>query len=83
MLFNILHNENPQSILSEVRRILRPAGRLGIIHRNYDSSTPRGLPMAIRPRPEQCIEWAEQAGFLFERRCDLKPYHYGLVFQKK
>jgi SAM-dependent methyltransferase len=83
MLFNILHDEDPQSILTEVRRILRPAGRLGIIHWNYDSSTPRGPPMAIRPRPEQCREWAEQAGFQFERRCDLKPYHYGLVFRKK
>lgn len=32
MLFHILPGENPQSVLTEVRRILRPAGRLGIIH---------------------------------------------------
>lgn len=83
MLFNILHAENPLSILKEAERVLRPGGRLGIIHWNYDNSTPRGPPMSIRPRPDQCEEWAKQVGFRLIKLCDLKPFHYGLLFSKE
>lgn len=82
MLFNILHLENPKDLLSEAKRILKSGGRLAIIHWNYDPSTPRGPSMEIRPRPEQCIEWAEAMGFKFVSRHDLRPYHYGIVLTK-
>jgi hypothetical protein len=54
-----------------------------VIHWNYDPTTPRGPAMEIRPRPEQCIDWGRQAGFLFDKQCyyDLPPYHYGLLFR--
>lgn len=82
MLFNILHAEKPEALLKEAYRILKPVGKLAIIHWNYDPKTPRGPPMAIRPKPEQCIEWAMEVGFNFENKHNLKPYHYGLVFSK-
>lgn len=82
MLFNILHAEKPEELLKEAYRILKPEGKLGIIHWNYDPETPRGPPMTIRPKPEQCVKWATKVGFKFEHRHDLKPYHYGLVFSK-
>jgi len=82
MLFNILHIENPAGMLEESRRILRPGGSVGIIHWNYDPSTPRGPSMSIRPKPQDCIEWAEQAGFHSPQTYDLKPYHYGIVLKK-
>lgn len=82
MLFNILHLETPEVLLREANRVLRSGGKLGIIHWNYDSSTPRGPSMEIRPKPEDCIKWAEQAGFHSPKRCDLKPYHYGIVLTK-
>lgn len=82
MLFNILHAEKPERLLKEAYRILIPGGKLGVIHWNYDPETPRGPPMTIRPRPEECIKWASDMGFKFESRHDLKPYHYGLVFSK-
>ncbi len=53
MLFNILHAEKPEGLLKEAYRILIPEGKLGVIHWNYDSKTPQGPLMAIRPRPEQ------------------------------
>ena len=81
-LFNILHLEKPESLLKESYRILKVGGRVGIIHWNYDPTTPRGPPMDIRPRPEQCKHWAESVGFIFEKKLDLKPYHYGLVLRK-
>jgi ubiquinone/menaquinone biosynthesis C-methylase UbiE len=83
MLFNILHVRKPTNLLNEARRILKPSGKIGIIHWNFDSTTPNGPPMSIRPRPGQCRHWAESVGFIFEQQFDLKPYHYGLVLRKK
>jgi ubiquinone/menaquinone biosynthesis C-methylase UbiE len=82
MLFNILHAEEPEKLLREAYRILRKDGKLGIIHWNYDPTTPRGPSMEIRPKPEQCIEWAESVGFEFQQTYNLKPYHYGIMMQK-
>lgn len=82
MLFNILHAEKPEGLLKEAYRILMPEGKLGIIHWNYDPETPRGPPMNIRPKPEQCIKWASDLGFELESMHDLNPYHFVLVFSK-
>jgi ubiquinone/menaquinone biosynthesis C-methylase UbiE len=83
MVFNILHAENPLVLLREAHRVLRPGGKVGVIHWNYDATTPRGPDLSIRPRPEQCQEWTRQAGFeLATAFVDLQPYHYGLVGRK-
>jgi ubiquinone/menaquinone biosynthesis C-methylase UbiE len=84
MLFNILHAERPEVLLEEAFRVLKPGGLLAIIHWNYDPSTPRGPSMDIRPRPDQCRDWAERAGFwlLSAGFIDLPPYHYGMVLER-
>ena len=82
MIFNILHLEKPVDLLKEAYRILRPGGKVGIMHWNYNAATPRGPPLNIRPKPEQCRQWAESIGFIFEQQVDLKPYHYGLLLRK-
>lgn len=84
MLFNILHSEEPVKLLNEAKRILRQNGKAGIIHWNYEPSTPRGPSMEIRPRPEQCKKWIEQAGFKIDKYpFPIPPYHYGIVGIKK
>jgi len=83
MLFNILHLEKPLILIDEAKRILKEKGKLGIIHWNYDPTTPRGPSMDIRPKPEQCIKWAESTGFSNPIQYDLKPYHYGIVLIKE
>jgi SAM-dependent methyltransferase len=83
MLFNILHAEQPLMLLREAWRVLQPGGLLGVMHWNYDPTTPRGPSMTIRPRPAECIHWAGEGGFRQETRIiDLPPYHYGVVFRK-
>ena len=80
MLFNILHAESPVALLREAFRILRPGGKVAVIHWNYDAPTPRGPDLSIRPRPEQCRQWLLDVGFeLIVSHVDLPPYHYGMV----
>ncbi|MFN5102981.1 MAG: class I SAM-dependent methyltransferase [Planctomycetota bacterium] len=83
MLFNILHAQERMALLREARRVLRPHGKLAIIHWNFDASTPRGPSMSIRPKPGQCRAWAEEVGFaaISPADIDLPPYHYGLVLE--
>ena len=55
------------------------------MHWNHDSATPRGPSMDIRPKPDQCLDWAEQVGFrlLVPGKIDLPPYHYGWLLEKR
>ena len=84
MLFNILHHEKPMDFLIECHRILKPKGRVGIIHWRSDISTPRGPDLSIRPTPDQIISWIDANQFQVEKEpLILDPFHYGLVVSKK
>lgn len=83
LLFNILHAEQPVSLLQEAHRILVPKGRAAIIHWNYDPTTPRGPLMEIRPKPEQAMGWAREAGFVVpDSVLPVAKYHYGFTATK-
>jgi SAM-dependent methyltransferase len=84
LLFNILHIEDPARLIAEAWRILRPGGSVAVIHWNYDSATPRGPSLAIRPRPEDCARWCEAGGLSLRAPgiVDLPPYHYGFAAVK-
>ncbi|MEJ5352587.1 MAG: class I SAM-dependent methyltransferase [Melioribacteraceae bacterium] len=83
MLFNILHAENPLVLLNEAYRILKPKGKVGIIHWIHSSITPRGPSLEIRPTPLQCVEWLLKANFkIINKEISLPPYHYGIIAYK-
>ena len=84
LLFNILHCEEPVRLLSEGARVVRPGGRVLVIHWRYDPATPRGPGLEIRPRPESIVDWARDTRFLTLENTviDLPPWHYGLRFQR-
>lgn len=82
LLFNILHCEQPLSLLRRAASALQPGGEVLVIHWRY-GETPRGPNLDIRPRPEQIAEWAEHAGLKSVGHViDLPPWHYGLRFAK-
>ena len=84
LLFNILHIEDPISLLKEAHRVLHPGGLVGVIHWNCDVRTPRGPPLNIRPRPEQCRLWGEQAGlrWVTDQQLPGSPWHWGMLLER-
>jgi ubiquinone/menaquinone biosynthesis C-methylase UbiE len=83
MLFNILHHESPNDFLNEAYRILKPNGKVGILHWRSDIETPRGPDISIRPKPDQILQWIDKQNFsLYKSPTVILPYHFGLILSK-
>jgi ubiquinone/menaquinone biosynthesis C-methylase UbiE len=83
MLFNILHNDSPNDFLNEAHRILKPKGKIGIVHWRSDISTPRGPDLSIRPKPDQILALIDRQKFWIDKEpVIIEPYHYGLLISK-
>ena len=82
LLFNILHFPEPQSLVAEAARIIGPKGRVLVIHWRSDIPTPRGPPVASRPRRAQIQSWAAAAALTAGPALDLAPWHFGVVLTK-
>jgi SAM-dependent methyltransferase len=83
LLFNILHAEEPIALLRAARDVVRPGGLVAVIHWRSDVATPRGPSLAIRPRPDQIIAWAAQAGLSAAGGSfALPPWHFGLKLHR-
>ncbi len=84
LLFNALHQEEPVILIDEAYRVLKPGGIAAVIHSQYDETIPPGAATKMHPRPEQCVMWGKDAGFIFypHERFDFRPYNYWLLFRK-
>jgi SAM-dependent methyltransferase len=81
LLFNILHCEQPVELLQHAANALNAVGHVAVIHWRY-GATPRGPSLEIRPKPEQIVAWAAEAGLKIEGKIiDLPPWHYGMRFR--
>lgn len=84
MLFNILHHDTPLDFIDEAHRILKPGGKIGIIHWRSDIVTPRGPDLSIRPKPENILSWIDDKRFIVDKQpFIIEPYHFGLIISKK
>jgi len=78
LLFNILHCTRPVDLLRHAAQALPSGGQVLVTHWRH-GETPRGPSLDIRPRPEQIVQWAGEAGFeAIGGVIELPPWHYGL-----
>lgn len=83
MLFNIFHHHTPKEFINEAFRILKPNGKIGIIHWRSDIPTPRGPDLSIRPRPKDIIKHFDSHQFSIAKSpFIIKPYHFGIIITK-
>lgn len=83
LLFNIVHNEEPEIFYKEANRILQDGGICGVIHWRSDIETPRGPSPDIRPKPEKIISDLRKNGFsVADKEILLDPYHFGVLGYK-
>lgn len=71
--------EQPQTLLRNVRKSLKPGGRVGIVEFTKKGHGP-GPPMEERVDPERVIRDAEAAGLRLESRGNFLRYQYLLEF---
>jgi ubiquinone/menaquinone biosynthesis C-methylase UbiE len=71
---------NPLLFLQNVRKALRPGGRVGIIDYKQGGKGPG--PDGERPVPEEVIAKAEQAGLRLLKRETFLPFQFFLIFVK-
>jgi SAM-dependent methyltransferase len=82
LLFNILHFGGAAALVREAARVVRPGGRVLVIHWRTDVVTPRGPAMEVRPRYAQVCQWGEAAGLKAGAALFLPPWHFGAVLTK-
>ncbi len=84
LLFNILHCENPELIVKNVKRNLTEEGRIYVIHWRTDIETPRGPPIEIRPTMDDIKILLTNVGFQMVKEFNsIEQYHYGIIFELK
>jgi hypothetical protein len=80
MLFNVLHCSGPDAAAARGLPRAEAWRPHRVIHWVHDAQTPRGPDLAIRPRPDQCRRWLEEAGCeILIPFAALPPWHYGVV----
>lgn len=91
LLANAFHGvEDRDTVLEAVHESLRPGGTFVVVNwaaRPRAETTvdgePRGPSTELRLTPDETRTAVREAGgFELERRVDLPPYHYGLVFER-
>ena len=88
LLANTFHGvPDPEALVTGIRRVLRPGGRLAIINwypQPREKTTvldkPRGPATELRMSAAQVVKLVEPAGFRAVDVVPVSPYHYGALF---
>ncbi|MDD2730621.1 MAG: class I SAM-dependent methyltransferase [Candidatus Portnoybacteria bacterium] len=82
LLHNILfQSRRKESILKEVKRVLRPGGSLDVIDWRPEKDF-FGPKEGWRLSAAEARKMAENEGFVFVKEFDAGEYHFGLMFKK-
>ena len=73
--------DNPEAMLRNIARSLKPQGRVGVVDFKRDGLGP-GPDLEERVDPEQVVRDAEAAGLRLVRRETFLPYQFVLVFSR-
>jgi SAM-dependent methyltransferase len=73
--------DDPDSMLRNIAKALKPQGRVGVVDFKLDGLGP-GPALEDRVDPEQVVRDAEAAGLRLVRRETFLPYQYMLVFSR-
>lgn len=69
-------------VLSEVFRVIKPAGMLAILEWKKDVEIPPGPPRGIRLNPQEVIEIVIPFGFIAQIPRAWDPFHYVMTFTR-
>jgi len=82
LLANVLHEaEDPEGLLREARRIVRPGGRCLVVEWRKDGPSPPGPPVEDRLEEGQVLRWARKVGWRVAERPEVGPYHFALLLE--
>ena len=82
LLFNILHSPQSDELVRQAAEVLRPGGRVLVIHWRSEIVTPRGPPLHLRPKTSDAKRWADAAGLTVTSTVELPPWHFGVALTK-
>jgi len=81
VLHDFVEDQISNAVLHEIVRVMKPDGRLAIVEfKKIDG--PPGPPVHIRLSPQEVGEMLVPHGFAEERRVDVGPYNYLMLFNK-
>jgi ubiquinone/menaquinone biosynthesis C-methylase UbiE len=78
VLHDLLRESSGETALSEMARVLKPAGQLCVIEFKKIEDGP-GPPLGVRLSPEETEKIITPFGFVKDRIIDVGPYHYLLT----
>lgn len=78
LMANVFHDVDKDHMAKELRRILKPAGRIVVLEWKK-IHTERGPPMEIRLTPEELKTILEERGWRVTSSFELSPSHYAVI----
>ena len=84
LMSNVLHgfiaNKTEKKVMSEINRVLKQNGKLGIVE--FKKNSERGPPKEIKLSDKQLIDILKKYGFYKSSYSDVGEFNYFMIFKK-